>query len=64
MADSNNKHAALSAEIAKLREQQLEDLRNATYVGWTTEEAAAHNTREHHIAELRRQLVSLDETPS
>jgi hypothetical protein len=63
MADSN-KHAALTAEIAKLREQQLEDLRDATYVGWTSEAAAAHNTREHHIAALRQQLANLDETPS
>jgi hypothetical protein len=55
MADSS-KHDALTAEIAKLREQQLEDLRNAYFIGWTPELVAAHDKRELRIAELRRQL--------
>ena len=59
----SNRHG-LIAEIAKLREQQLEDIRNATFVGWKPESVAAHDTREHRIAELVRQLASLDEITS
>jgi hypothetical protein len=36
MADST-KHSALTAAIAKVRAQQLEDLRNASFLGWTPE---------------------------
>jgi hypothetical protein len=59
MADSS-KHVALTAEIAKLREQQVEDIRNATFVGWTSEISATHERRERHITELRRQLATLE----
>ncbi|MFZ0800757.1 MAG: hypothetical protein WAN70_01200 [Terriglobales bacterium] len=59
MADSH-KHAALTAEIANLRERQLEDLGNAIYLGWPSDVVAAHEKREHHITELRRQLESLE----
>jgi len=63
MADSN-KHALLTAEIAKLREQQLEDIRDATFMGWKPESVAAHDGRKRQIAELEGQLASLDETRS
>jgi len=59
MADST-KQAALIAKIAHLREQQLEDIRNATFVGWKPESVAAHEKRERQITELQRQLASLD----
>lgn len=59
MADSSE-YVALTAEIAKLREQQLEDLRNASFLGWTPELVATHDRREQQLAELRRQLVGLD----
>lgn len=38
----SDKHAALTAEIAHLRERQLEDLRTATFVGWEAVSVAAH----------------------
>jgi hypothetical protein len=63
MADSN-KHAALTAEIAKLHEEQLEDIRDATFMGWKPESSAAHDSRKRQIAELEGQLASLDETKS
>lgn len=59
MADST-KHANLTAEIAKLREQQLEDFRNASFLGWTPELVAAHEKGQDHLAELQRQLADLD----
>jgi hypothetical protein len=61
MADSS-KDASLLAEIARLRQQQLEDLGDATYVGWTHEERATHEQRANRIAELFRQIERHDDT--
>jgi hypothetical protein len=44
MADST-KHSALTAAIAKVRAQQLEDLRNASFLGWTPELVTAHDKK-------------------
>ena len=63
MADST-KHALLTAKIAALRKQQLEDIRDATFMGWKSESVAAHDRRKGQIADLERQLTSLDETTS
>jgi hypothetical protein len=54
------KHAALTAEIARLCEKQLEDIRNATFLGWKPQSVAAHDGRKDQIAELRRQLAGLE----
>jgi hypothetical protein len=56
-------HAALSAEIARLRDQQLKDIRDAAFVGWTRELVAEHEKREHQLVELQRFLTIL-EVPS
>jgi len=58
----SHKHAALTTEIAHLRERQLEDLRIATFLGWELETVMLHDRRESQIAELVRQLARLDET--
>jgi len=63
MADSN-KHALLTAKMVALRQQQLEDIRDATFMGWRPESVAAHDGRKRQIAELEGQLASLDETKS
>lgn len=63
MADSN-KHALLTAKMVALRQQQLEDIRDATFMGWRPESVAAHDSRKRQIAELEGQLASLDETKS
>lgn len=59
MAESTE-HAILTAEIAKLCEQQLEHFRNASFLGWTPELVAAHEKGEDHLADLRRRLADLD----
>lgn len=61
MADSS-KDASLLAEIARLRQQQLEDVGDATYVGWTQEESATHERRANRIADLFRQIERHDGT--
>jgi hypothetical protein len=61
MADFNKR--TLQAAIAKLRGQQLADFSSATFFGWSPESAAAHDKRECRVAELVRQVASLDEKP-
>ena len=45
-------HAELTAEIDRLLKEQLEDLTNATFMGWTREGEAAHQERTQRIEAL------------
>jgi hypothetical protein len=54
-----NRRAALAAELAKLREQQMESNTNATFAGWNPEQTAEHEKRADRISSLSRELNAL-----
>jgi len=62
MRDSNKLDAAKS-ELAKLRQSHLEDVRDATFMGWTPETLEKFEEREDQIADLVRQLAGLEPRP-
>ena len=53
------RRAELTAKITALHEQQIESLREATFMGWTSEQKVEHEERKDRIAELQRELNDL-----
>lgn len=51
----------IKREIDRLRTDQDEALKSATYVGMTAEEALRHDARRDRIAQLSRQLQQLQQ---
>ncbi len=51
----------IKKEIDQLAEQQSESLKTATYLGMSSEEAREYDDRRDRIAELTRQLESLQD---
>jgi hypothetical protein len=62
--DSKGTRAELLSAISELRRRQMDSSVNATYVGWTPEELAAHGKSADRIAALLRELGALDEAAS
>lgn len=61
---STNRRAELAAELAKLHEQQMESLTNATFAGWTPDQTAAHQKRSDRILALTSELNALTSSTS
>jgi hypothetical protein len=57
--ESPNRRTELTAELAKLREQQVESNTNATFAGWNPEQTAKHGKRADRISVLSRELNGL-----
>ena len=57
---SNPKRIELIAEVAELQRLQIESIASATFGGWTTAEAIAHDKRAEHLERLVRELGVLD----
>lgn len=54
------KLAAIKSELSKLREQHAEDIRDATFMGWTPEKLKAFECREDQIANLISKLAGTE----
>ncbi len=54
------RHAAVVAEIAELRRQQLDDLANEVFCGWTHEQDAVHQKRADRLALLVLELEAIN----
>jgi hypothetical protein len=59
----NPSRAELVSELAELHGQQLRSMADATFVGWTSEQLAAHQKRSDRISQLQRDLDARDGTP-
>ena len=57
-----NRRAELVAELAKLHEQQMESITNATFAGWTSEQNVEHEKRSGRILALTSELNALAST--
>jgi hypothetical protein len=53
----------IKQEIDRLRTEQNEALKSATYVGMTAEEAHRHDARRDRITRLLQQLQQLQQAP-
>jgi len=53
--------AELVAEIVQLQTQQVDDLAEAVFGGWTREQEAAHQKRADRLEVLIRELIAFDE---
>jgi len=54
------RRAQLLAEIAGLQRQQVDDLANEMFCGWTREQEAAHQERSERLSLLVQELDSVD----
>ena len=59
---SHPRRAKLIAEVTELRRLQMESLASATFGGWTTAEAIAHDKRAEHLERLVRELEDIEGT--
>lgn len=60
--ESSNRRGELVAELAKLHEQQMESITNATFAGWTQEQKVEHEKRSGRILALSSELNDLTST--
>jgi uncharacterized protein YjiS (DUF1127 family) len=59
MITNQTEVARLRAEIRRLDDEQIADLKRATFLGMTQEQASDYETKRRALAELRRKLISL-----
>jgi hypothetical protein len=59
----SNKNSEISAEIAVLRQQHLDAMRKATFLGWSNEEWAEHERRAERLRALILDLAALGLEP-
>ena len=57
MTDQYAREAALTREINELAALQIKAVKDATFLGWATDEKVAYEDRAARIAWLRRQLA-------
>lgn len=57
--ESSTRRAQLVAQLQELHEQQMQSLRDATFMGWTPEERSEHRKRADQIAAMTRELGAL-----
>ena len=58
---SPDTRAELVAELARLHEQQMELISNATFAGWTPEQNVEHEMRSGRILAVSSELNALTE---